>query len=242
MLIFRKWIDSCCIDKTSSAELSEAINSMFDWYRNSQACYAYLSDVNSPCDDPKSLTESLESSKWFTRGWTLQELLAPRWVEFFDLNWNTLGTKSSLQSEIEAITGISHLFDFRNACIAQKMSWASRRETTRIEDEAYCLMGIFEVNMPLLYGEGSNAFVRLQLEILKTSDDESIFAWADRDSGTGDGGGLLATSPVFFRGSAGVRPAEYDSSRPSYAMTNKGLRLELFLTSISGRSRPFRPC
>ncbi|KUJ12878.1 HET-domain-containing protein, partial [Mollisia scopiformis] len=173
------WIDSCCIDKTSSAELSEAINSMFQWYQNSQLCYAYLSDVYSvpSLQNPEPMESDIRKSKWFTRGWTLQELLAPQQVTFFDHNWFEIGTKDSLQTVISSITGIKHLFHFRRASIAQKMSWASNRETLRSEDMAYCLMGLFGVNMPLLYGEGDAAFIRLQIEIMRISDDESIFAW-----------------------------------------------------------------
>ena len=173
------WIDSCCIDKSSSAELSEAINSMFQWYRDAEVCYAYLADVPEDTDDPCSPDSFFRKSKWFTRGWTLQELLAPSTVVFFNRGWIEIGTKSSLYDTIVSITGIKHLANFEEACVAQKMSWASRRETTRLEDMAYCLMGLFGVNMPPLYGEGENAFRRLQLEILNKMDDESLFAWKE---------------------------------------------------------------
>jgi hypothetical protein len=122
-----------------------------------ESCYVYLSDVffkpYAPTfngSDPEWL-KSFQSSKWFTRGWTLQELLAPGTVVFFDKNWKEFGTKESLEDQVISITGIRHLFDFEKASIAQRFSWASKRETTRIEDTAYCLMGIFGVNMPLLY-------------------------------------------------------------------------------------------
>ncbi|KAH8782110.1 heterokaryon incompatibility protein-domain-containing protein, partial [Hyaloscypha finlandica] len=167
------WIDSCCIDKTSSAELSEAINSMYSWYKESQVCYAYLADIRRG----ETLQDDLRGSNWFTRGWTLQELLAPSSVVFFDTNWNDVGTKGSLVDIISEITGIGDFVNFEGACVAQKMSWMAKRETTRVEDGAYCLLGLFNVNMPPLYGEGEKSFMRLQLEILKTSDDESIFAW-----------------------------------------------------------------
>ncbi|KAF8854996.1 HET-domain-containing protein, partial [Acephala macrosclerotiorum] len=170
------WIDTCCIDKSSSAELSEAINSMFQWYKDSQVCYVYLSDVDGRGNEEQVLSE-FAKSVWFDRGWTLQELLAPNNVVFYDRSWRYVGTKNTLEQPIAEITGIQRLFSYGNACIAEKMSWASRRETTRIEDEAYCLMGLFGVNMPLLYGEGAKAFKRLQQEIIKSSDDESIFTW-----------------------------------------------------------------
>jgi hypothetical protein len=230
------WIDSCCIDKKSSAELSEAINSMFQWYRSAQVCYAYLGDVDN--------TRAFHDSKWFTRGWTLQELLAPETVVFFDRNWIEIGTKSSLAPLISSITGIQHLFSFKKACVAQKMSWAAKRETTRVEDRAYCLMGLFDVNMPLLYGEGEKAFIRLQLEILSSVDDESIFAWAEdvvsekwwinswtkpRNIPFLKHTGLLASSPTAFEFSGDVQRAAFDGGRPPYSMTNKGLRIEPLL-------------
>ncbi|PMD16890.1 hypothetical protein NA56DRAFT_730642, partial [Hyaloscypha hepaticicola] len=166
------WIDSCCIDKTSSAELSEAINSMFRWYKKAEVCYAYLSDVSSASDDPRNFPSQFSQSKWFTRGWTLQELLAPHYVDFFDQTWTWIGSKGSLNAVISQITGIADLVCYKEASVAQKMSWASYRETTRIEDLSYCLLGLFGVHMPPLYGEGENAFMRLQREIMNTTDDE----------------------------------------------------------------------
>ena len=168
------WIDTCCIDKSSSAELSEAINSMFRWYRDSTICYAYLSDV--------SHEGRFGFSRWFTRGWTLQELIAPSFVLFLDQRWSAVGSKLSRAREIEKITGIpkASLSDLMRSSIAIKMSWASKRETTRIEDQAYSLLGLFDINMPLLYGEGEKAFIRLQQEIIRSSDDESILAWNPR--------------------------------------------------------------
>ncbi|KAF8854399.1 HET-domain-containing protein, partial [Acephala macrosclerotiorum] len=246
------WVDSCCIDKTSSAELSEAINSMYQWYKNAQVCYAYLRDVDtqgdiagldgvgsqSGIDSGSDIGYSGDSRKqfknstWFMRGWTLQELLAPSRVVFFDCNWIDIGTKSSLEEVISDITGIEDFLFYESACVAQKMSWAAGRKTTRVEDEAYCLMGLFGVNMPLLYGEGNNAFMRLQQEIIKTSDDESIFAWSSR---TGRGG-LLAESPRAFLSSGGVRPMPtvsintiFYEERPPFTMTNRGLHISLFL-------------
>ncbi|KAH7350587.1 heterokaryon incompatibility protein-domain-containing protein [Rhexocercosporidium sp. MPI-PUGE-AT-0058] len=191
------WIDSCCIDKSSSAELSEAINSMFKWYEKAMVCYVYLSDV----DGKKAIPEQLEVSAWFTRGWTLQELLAPETVVFFDRYWRDIGTKSTLEDLISQITRIRDIFAWQECCVAEKMSWASRRGTTRVEDEAYCLMGIFDVNMPLLYGEGKKAFQRLQLEILNSSDDDSLFCWEDHDGF----GSMLAVSPAAFESGYNIR-------------------------------------
>ena len=171
------WVDTCCIDKSSSAELSEAINSMYKWYKGSRVCYAYLSDVEK--------ADQLEASRWFTRGWTLQELIAPRRVEFYTASWSSLGKKSDsgLISPISRASLVdecvlSGVVDLRHeVSVAKRMYWASKRKTTRKEDEAYCLMGLFDVNMPLLYGEGTKAFIRLQQEIAKVSEDQSILAW-----------------------------------------------------------------
>ncbi|OJT05153.1 Vegetative incompatibility protein HET-E-1, partial [Trametes pubescens] len=258
------WLDSCCIDKTSSAELSEAINSMFEWYANSSICYVFLADVednkapryasdvatshavhgsdtpgavsivsesqlhlpateNDHCvsqpihdshscpreadserftSDAHSATSNFASdntgnsspywtlslrrrfcsSRWHTRGWTLQELIAPRTVLFLSSGWNILGSKLTLSDLIEEATGVDHdvLTHKKSLCsvsVAQRMWWASGRKTTRIEDEAYCLMGLFGVNLPTVYGEGRRAFIRLQEEIFRTIPDQSIFAW-----------------------------------------------------------------
>ncbi|KAL9579019.1 MAG: hypothetical protein Q9203_006880 [Teloschistes exilis] len=157
------WVDTCCIDKTSSAELSEAINSMYRWYEEAQVCYVYMVDVKTGSAD------EFETSRWFERGWTLQELLASNIVIFYDSNWEEVGTKLSLESLVSSATRIAskHLKNPAEASVAAKMSWAAYRETTRTEDIAYCLMGLFDVNMPLLYGEGKKAFQRLQEMILQ---------------------------------------------------------------------------
>jgi hypothetical protein len=122
---------------------------MYKWYQNAQKCYVYLYDVP---------TKQWTDSDWFTRGWTLQELIAPSHLVFYDSDWTELGTKESLKNVISQLTGIpeSVLLGLTPMLVpvAERMSWASRRCTTRIEDRAYCLMGIFDVNMPLLYGEG----------------------------------------------------------------------------------------
>ncbi|RPD57985.1 hypothetical protein L226DRAFT_616177 [Lentinus tigrinus ALCF2SS1-7] len=178
------WMDICCIDKTSSSELSEAINSMYRYYALAEVCYAYLFDVPAgevKMRSPRAPTAFVDS-KWHTRGWTLQELLAPSTVLFLSQEWTTLGTKASLAEVLWSITRIPQdvLRGERrpgDCSIAQRMSWAAMRQTTRLEDEAYCLMGIFDINMPTLYGEGRKAFRRLQEEIMKTSVDSSLFAW-----------------------------------------------------------------
>ncbi|KAJ9604827.1 hypothetical protein H2200_010942 [Cladophialophora chaetospira] len=170
------WIDTCCIDKSSSAELSEAINSMFKWYKGAEVCYAYICDLAFG----RNTKTSFGSCSYWTRSWTLQEMIAPELVQFYDMGWNFVGTRDSLIGAIKHITGIEEDVLLRKkplseVLIAVKMSWASRRMSTREEDIAYCLLGIFDVNMPLLYGEGQKAFLRLQEEIMKRSDDLSIF-------------------------------------------------------------------
>lgn len=222
------WIDTCCIDKTSSAELSEALNSMYQWYRNAEVCYAYLADVPGN-DDPHSAaqTSAFVKSRWFKRGWTLQELVAPQAVVFYGKDWTEIGTKSSLREAIMGITGISGSVLLMNhpglVSVAQRMSWAANRQTTREEDIAYCLMGIFGINMPILYGEGKNAFYRLQQAILMSSDDHTIFAWRAHGSSTG----LLAKSPADFAQCSQVRRFDYHGASPPYSLTNKGVCIRL---------------
>jgi hypothetical protein len=210
---------------------------MYKRYQASQVRYAYLADVRLGI----ALDQELEKSQWFTRGWTLQELLAPASVVFFDQDWVEIGTKASLGEIISKITGIEDLIDFESACVAQKMSWAANRETTRVEDMAYCLLGLFDVNMPPLYGEGEKAFIRLQLEILKTSDDESIFAWEDSSSdGHSASVGILAKSPQNFLGSRDLTPLQrkdrkidvFSGNSGPFSMTNKGLHIILPLITI----------
>ena len=220
------WVDTCCIDKTSSAELTESINSMYRWYQESHICYVYLADFF--FDEPQNgRGVTFRKSRWFRRGWTLQELLAPSYVIFYDAEWKEIGSKSGLQSLLTDICGIStrHLFYPREASVAAKMSWASSRQTTRVEDVAYSLLGLFGINMPLIYGEGQNAFFRLQREIIQSSSDESIFAWTDRDLLYS---GLLASSVESFRDSSDIVPIRLKSlDRPPYSMTNQGLSIEL---------------
>ncbi|KAH7068983.1 heterokaryon incompatibility protein-domain-containing protein [Paraphoma chrysanthemicola] len=212
------WIDTCNIDKTSSAELSEAINSMFKWYKNSTVCYVYMSDYyhvdhslercDSSCsdtvkgDDPESLYASgFASARWWTRGWTLQELLAPSVVEFYDKKWTRIGTKTTLCKQISHASGIDEATlcggNVMELNVAVRMSWAAGRQTARLEDEAYCLMGLFGVNMPPLYGEGRRAFVRLQEEIMRSTEDYTLFLWQLRPGISRCG--LLADSPDSFQ-------------------------------------------
>lgn len=235
------WVDTCCIDKRSSAELSESINSMFKWYRDAQICYVYLSDVDGQAPDIES---ELRKSQWFLRGWTLQEIVAPREILFFSKTWTLLGSKSKLVDIISSITKIErdYLLDEKplyQASIAQRMSWASCRSTTREEDIAYSLLGIFDISMPLLYGEGTKAFIRLQEEILKQTKDDSILAWGynlPRNCAFHQGLdhqfhilGALAQHPSWFAGCGSVVQCGIwevlDHWSRSLEITNKGLHI-----------------
>jgi hypothetical protein len=175
------WVDTCCIDKSSSAELSEAINCMYHWYKNAAKCYVYLSDVIEDSDPsvspgPPDIQIALRNSSWFTRGWTLQELIAPRIVEFFSAEGNKLGDKTSLIEEIHAITKIPIPAlkgdPISNYSVDERMSWAEGRRTKRSEDTVYSLLGILDIYMPLIYGEGQKrAQIRLRREIRELSSD-----------------------------------------------------------------------
>lgn len=221
------WVDTCCINKESSAELTEAINSMYPWYKAAAVCYAFLSDVDGIAVDEDVMYQKISSSVWFERGWTLQELLAPQQVVFYNRQWEFFGTKQTLSKLLTARTGIDE--DVLNGeplstrSIAQRMSWASQRVTTRDEDKAYCLLGIFDVNMPMLYGEGEKAFLRLQEQIIKQSDDHTIFAWPIHRH---DQPGLLADSPAAFANCRHVKTMASRKGRSPYSLTNRGLSIK----------------
>jgi hypothetical protein len=168
------WVDTCCIDKRDNTELTEAINSMFRWYRDAAKCYTYLSDVSTSASDPTACQSVWEpdfrKSRWFTRGWTLQELLASASVTFYSSQHTLLGDKQSLAEVIHEITGIpkpaldGHPLD--TFSVSERMAWATNRQTTKDEDSAYCLLGIFSIFMPLIYGEGKDsALKRLRKEV-----------------------------------------------------------------------------
>lgn len=231
------WADTACIDKKSSAELSEAINSMFSWYQGATICYVYLADVRPMPAEWDTMTEPYVQhfcrSRWFTRGWTLQELLAPMALTFYSQDWSKIASRSTLAQVISETTQIDkgYLRDIekiREANIAEKMSWLSRRVTTRVEDMAYCMLGIFNVNMPLLYGEGSKAFTRLQEEIIKTSNDHTIFCWTWTDRVPRDWCGLLAPFPETFKDATNFVSVEpLIANKLTFKMTNAGLSITL---------------
>jgi len=220
---------------------------MFRWYRNAKTCYAFLSDVK--------VAEELAQSRWFTRGWTLQELVAPATVLFYNAYWQYLGSKFELRQQLQHITSIEEGVliggELSIVSVARRMSWAANRQTTRVEDLAYCLIGIFDVNMPLLYGEGRKAFTRLQEEILKVSDDHSLFAWGlpervrtmqeyldtFRNPSYEEMHGLFADSPSDFTFSNLIHPLETQSSTFPPIVSNNGVRIEL---QVKRSSKPIR--
>ncbi|KAI1388441.1 heterokaryon incompatibility protein-domain-containing protein [Hypoxylon trugodes] len=281
------WVDTNCIDKTSSAELSEAINSMFAWYRDAKICYAYLQDVPTgltvpnenevgtdeadipdeaevtnegdetyqdytddeyDTDEEDELPESFHNSRWFTRGWTLQELLAPDTVVFYARDWTTIGALTpsmwGVRGHIARITGIDsrYLYGSENskeASVSERLSWVANRKTTRTEDIAYCLLGLFDINMPLLYGEGIKAFTRLQHEIIRNSSDHTIFCWKWSNAVPADWVSILAPFPSVFAESGNyIRRDEVAAAELlPYSMTNIGLSIQLPV--IYGRSYVF---
>jgi hypothetical protein len=234
------WIDSSNIDKRSSAELSEAINSMWAWYRSASVCYAFLEDVPGlNAASLESRKEALKMSRWFLRGWTLQELIAPEMIKFFANDWSLLGVKQTdvqdaFMEHLSSITRINiSILRYPNkvytASIAQRMSWASQRQTTRPEDMAYSLIGLFDVHMPIIYGEGlTKAFQRLQMEIISSSADQSIFAWQRPNRHSS---GLLARSPEDYEYSQDVvawsPPGFPVTTLRPHTMTNLGLLINL---------------
>lgn len=265
------WIDTCCIDKRSSSELSEAINSMYRWYQDARTCYAYLADVPYE-DDIADPASRFRKSRWFTRGWTLQELIAPQRVAFLSQDWKFIYTRSALSKEISEITTIPEICLRDPALcaytsIATRMSWVSGRNCTRGEDSAYCLLGLFNVNMPLLYGEGDvKAFVRLQEEIIKTADDRSIFIWSGH-SISSDGIEKHPLSIVSFTGIFAATSKWFEPDHRSqfsspdaiphgetiqpYHNTNQGLFIQvelchivddLFVAGIAGSSSKTSAC
>ncbi|KAK3316850.1 heterokaryon incompatibility protein-domain-containing protein [Apodospora peruviana] len=230
------WIDTCCINKSSSAELAEAINSMFQWYKDAEICFAFISDLSNTDLDARLC-------RWFTRGWTLQELIAPSNLVFFNKDWKYIGTKVKLRHVVEVITGIDRRIlvgsePLSSVSLAKRMSWAATRETTRVEDKAYCLLGIFNVNMTMIYGEGPKAFIRLQEEILRKTTDLSLFAWKaldNLDSRSSGYRGILAQSPAEFLtcGDIILNDDQF-RFRGEISLTNRGVKIETPVARSAG--------
>jgi hypothetical protein len=223
---------------------------------------AYLTDINegttAPYDpahyDPAD-PQGLGKSRWFTRGWYLQELIAPSNMHFFDCEWCYLGSKYSLRHSITYITGIDEFSLFSSnlsaVSVSRKMSWAAERKTTRVEDIAYCLLGIFDINMPLLYGEGEKAFIRLQEEIIRQTEDHSIFAWHEGSylvKSSSFMAGFFARHPSAFAyqstthyDAQKLEPANIDSyptkASETWSVTSRGIRVQLPLLHGDDRRR-----
>ncbi|KXH47134.1 HET domain-containing protein [Colletotrichum salicis] len=193
------WIDTCCIYKRNLTELTESVNSMYV--------------------DPEG---DLAKSTWFTRGWTLQELIAPCKIEFYDKSWNIIGSRINLSREIQSLLA--------SIPVGRRMSWAAGREAKKVEDRAYSLLEIFGVSMPLLYGEGDQAFIRLQEEIIKATNDMSLLAWCDSrvtfPEGSEELRGILTHTPDDFSNFCNLESISDPRRGPEFSMTNKGLRLE----------------
>ena len=261
------WVDTCCIDKRSSAELSESINSMYRWYAKAKICYGYLHDVNgSSFPTKKDNRKYLKSNgwpEWFSRGWSLQEMIAPRVLQFFNKYWQPIGDKKDLAQTLERITGVPQKnladgLEGNRPCVAQIISWAANRTTTRVEDRTYSLMGLLDVNMPMLYGEGKKAFHRLQLEIIRSSNDQSIFAWGFRSAGVRIGS-ILADDPSDFKDCSGMKLMNHDEfikevpELPStnadhfdvFPITNRGIHIWMLLRRYRDSDTVFKaylPC
>ncbi|KAL3297179.1 HET domain-containing protein [Colletotrichum asianum] len=240
------WVDTCCIDKSSSAELTESINSMFAWYQQAAVCFVWLEElapVHQGAESPASAENiassgnqklydisEMRSCRWFSRGWTLQELIAPREVEFYDADWNLRFTKTDRTSDLSRITGIDEEVlgmrkQLKDVLVGVRMSWAADRETTRSEDLAYCLLGIFDINMPMLYGEGHKAFQRLQELIVGQYRDDSLFAWQSRSTPDQTYRGVFARSPEEFKACSNLRTGgRFMFSTPGFSSTNKGIK------------------
>lgn len=237
------WIDSLCIDKRNTHEVTESVNSMWRYYTNAIECYAYLVDVPPFAAEKRERLRNWNGrpSEWFRRGWTLQELLAPQAVLFCDWDWKIIGQKSDASmldeiSKITSIPGYCLLDRFRlfRTCVAQKLSWASTRKTTKQEDRVYSLLGLLGINMPLFYGEGEEkAFLRLQQEVIRQTDDESIFAWRRSCGPDSTATGILASTIDAFSHSGDVYVK--DEIRSPYMITNKGLQIHTEASRVEGQ-------
>jgi hypothetical protein len=231
---------------------------MFHWYQSAERCIAYLEDLEpdpggdgtgndgEPIDG--AIAEGFYTCRWFTRGWTLQELLAPGVVDFYDRAWNFRGTRSKLSGPISSVTRIDRAVlkeprSLHSLSVAKRMSWAANRKTTRLEDRAYCLLGIFDVHMPLIYGERDQAFIRLQQTIAQKYNDMSLFAWLSSASEAPfpNSSGILARDPSQFAGCSSVELVRDPLLPwPSWIISNAGIEMTTALdTSAEAEYRPY---
>ena len=243
------WIDTCCINKQDKEELTYVLNTMFAWYRESQVCYCYMHDVPNNDVNPDLKYSKFRKSQWFTRDWTLQELLAPQYLIFFNRDWEEIGTKSSLKTTIADTTGIAPSIVVLNqggeVSVAQRLSWAAERETSVGADKSYCLMGLLGVNIPMKlrpsngdvtedgeeyeeFEDEEKTFFRFQAQILKTSADQSLFCWQEPPGEKRPSAGLLARSPRHFKNcSRFYQPRKPREVSQQLTFSNKGLRIRL---------------
>ncbi|EME39864.1 hypothetical protein DOTSEDRAFT_117266, partial [Dothistroma septosporum NZE10] len=226
------WVDTACIDRSSSSELAQSINSRWHWLEGAAICYAFLGDVPLERWREMKFVRHLASS-WFNDGWTLSDLIAPGHVVFYSMEWSRLGDKHELSRVLSIATQVpvpvlEGARSVQEESVAARMAWAASRQTSLFEDRAYSLMGLFDVSMPVLYGEGSKAFRRLQEEIIRSSDDLSIFCWKDAHI-CKPLHGLMADSPDAFVHSAGYRAYAFEDV-PPFDINNRGVRLSLHLT------------
>ncbi|KAL0945654.1 hypothetical protein HGRIS_014808 [Hohenbuehelia grisea] len=245
------WFDTGCIDKSSSSELEESIRSMFNWYRNSEICIVYLAGT-------KSMLDPHKKDDWFKRGWTLQELLAPPRMKFFNSDWTPT---TSSQYDIDRTTTLTRRvpeFSVRLSAASgiypverlhnyvpgveqarEVLHWASARQTTRPEDMAYCLIGLLNLELSVAYGEGyPTAFYRLQVEVMRRTEDRGLFFWSGSPSSHSS---MLAATVFGFRqpvpwSDDGVRSDGYYSAcldrDPTITLTNCGIRMSIPLYSV----------
>ncbi|KAI6080838.1 heterokaryon incompatibility protein-domain-containing protein [Hypoxylon rubiginosum] len=238
------WIDTCCLDQANISEVAHGINSMFEWYRKSSFCVVYLADVTwTPSINRNDLRRQLSNSRWFERAWTLQELIAPKEVRFYNRDWNYIDSKTGLADEIYTITHIDYrILRGTSACsmcsIAHRMSWAANRKASKPEDLAYSLLGIFNVHLPMIYGEGlRSAFHRLQQAITMTTSELSIFGWSARNFPNNNISNIFANSPADFASShdlIGNIPEKH------YELTNKGVLITYILRKVRFEERDRR--
>ncbi|KIJ66015.1 hypothetical protein HYDPIDRAFT_27217 [Hydnomerulius pinastri MD-312] len=224
------WSDTCCIDKGNTAELSEAVQAMYKWYIHCHVCIVHLAGSNSIFE--------FEKESWFKRGWTLQELLAPKRVKFYNKDWEPF-TGATLTNDKEhdlfletlsRITGIPQQViaadnsnGIRNRSIWEIMSWAANRQTTRVEDVAYSLIGLFDVPLSISYGEGEKAFPRLVEAIIQKKHRWDVFAWSGQASSAH---AAIPYSPACYDPFDSQVTLSSDIGIVDFAMTNRGLSLK----------------
>jgi len=228
------WSDTCCINKESSSELDEAIRSMYRWYRDAHICIVRLAN--------SKLLEALHKDKWFTRGWTLPELLAPARMKFYGSNWTPLTHNDNDKDDAKFVFALSNitkippydLCNFRPGPnrVWEKMAWAANRKTTRIEDVAYSLMGIFDISMTVIYGEGRQAFTRFMAELIHKCKEWQILVWVGGRPG-------YPTEPACYRTSNEVALNTLENRQISwldegrgdsdFAVTKRGVQVRLLM-------------